>query len=74
MNGLIRAIGLGVLRNVATAGGAWLIANHVIAQAQLNDFLGSVLFLGGVGFTLYDKFAVQKQVAVALATPTPPSA
>ena len=71
MNGIVKDIGLGILRNVATASGGWLVANHYMQSGQVNDFMGSVLFLGGLAFTVVDKFAAQKKVAVALATAVP---
>jgi hypothetical protein len=74
MNGLIKAIGLGVIRNAATAGGGWLVAHGYMAANQTDGFLGSVLFLAGLGFTVYDKIVVKKKIAIAASNPTSPVA
>lgn len=71
MNELIKAIALGVIRNAATSAGAWLVSNGILDNAGAQSFLGSVLFLAGMGFTIWDKFIVHHKIAEALATPAP---
>lgn len=68
MNELIKSIALGVARNGIMAAGGWM-ANHGYANAdQATSFEGSVLFLIGFGFTIYDKFVVDGKIKDA----TPP--
>jgi hypothetical protein len=69
MNALVRAIALGVIRNAATAAGAWLVAHGYMAASQSDGWLGSILFLAGLGFTIYDNFAVKSKIETAHATP-----
>jgi hypothetical protein len=68
MNGLMESIILGVLRSIATAGGAYLVSHGVMTSDQTSGFVGSVLFLGGVGFSVFDKLVVKRKLVVTAAT------
>ena len=71
MNTIIKDIALGVVRNAAAAGGAWLVAHGVTNADGAQGFIGSVCFLAALGFTAYDKLVRQRQIGTALATPVP---
>ena len=71
MNGLLKAILLGFARDGAMAAGTYVTAHGLATAAQAQSLEGSIIFLVGFGFSLYDKFSVQKQVAVAAATVPP---
>jgi len=71
MNGLIKAIALGVVRNTAAAAGAWLVAHDVTNGSGEQSFIGSVCFLASLAFTAFDKLAAHKAIQTALMTPPP---
>lgn len=64
---LLGDIAKGIVRHIATAAGGWLVAQHILActnaaQAagtcsDYNGFVGSVIFLGGVAWSAYEKFS-----------------
>jgi hypothetical protein len=70
MNGLIQSIALGVLRTLAASGAAYLVTHGVMTSNQTDGFVGSVLFLGTLAFSAYDKLAVKAKIAGAAANPT----
>jgi hypothetical protein len=69
MPALFQSIILGLLRNVAALAGGWLVAHGVANAADEQSFIGSVCFLGALGFTAYDKLVVHKKIGDALVTP-----
>lgn len=70
MDGLVKAIALGIIRSAAMAAGAWLAHKGYVNDSLATNIEGSLICLGSAGFTIFDKFKVDKQVKVALATPT----
>jgi hypothetical protein len=64
---LIADIVKGIVRHIATAAGGWLVAQHILNCApraaaagtcsDYNGFIGSVIFLGGVAWSAYEKFS-----------------
>ncbi|MGH6889096.1 MAG: hypothetical protein ACREHF_07870 [Rhizomicrobium sp.] len=47
----------GLVRHAATFGGGWLLAHGLIANDQLNGWIGSICFLGGIAWSAWDKYA-----------------
>ncbi len=78
---LIKDIALGAVRHVATAAGGWLVAQHILnctaataaagTCSDLNGFIGSLCFLGGVAWSAYQKISSKRETAPA--TPAPKS-
>ena len=66
--GLIQSIALGVVRNIAAAGGAYLVAHGATNASGEQGFVGSVCFLAALGFTAYDKLVVKGKINDAAAT------
>ena len=62
MNGLIQAVILGIIRSSAASGGAWLANNGYASGDQVQGFIGSVCFLGSLGFTIFDKVVVDNKI------------
>lgn len=46
----------GAVRHCATFGGGWLVAHGVLQSNQLSSWVGSICFLGGVGWSAWDKY------------------
>lgn len=69
MNGLMRAIVVKVLNGVVMAGGGSLVAHGWASSSDATKFEGSVIFLIGFGFHLYDAWKVKAKVEAAHATP-----
>jgi hypothetical protein len=44
------------IRHFATFGGGWLVAHGILQSDQLNSWLGSICFLGGVAWSAWDKY------------------
>lgn len=63
---LVKDIFLGAVRHFATFGGGYLMAHGIItctqadlsmnACSQLNDWIGSVCFFGGLAWSAYEKY------------------
>lgn len=70
-NGLIKSMVLGIARNGAAAAGAWLVTHGYMAQNQMDGWLGSVMFLAALGFTVYDKVKVKQKLVTAVNLPPP---
>ncbi len=45
-----------LLRHAATVSGGWLLANGIVDQSGEAKFEGAVLVLGGVGWSLMQKY------------------
>ena len=54
---LLGDVAQGVVRHLATASGGWLLAHGLLQASQLNDWLGSVIFIGGVAWSAYEKYS-----------------
>lgn len=65
MSGLIQAMVLGVARNLAAAGGTWLLSHGIVNADGAQSFVGSVCFLAALGFTAYDKLVVHGKIQAA---------
>jgi hypothetical protein len=74
MNGLIKAIALGAVRNGAALAGGWLVSHGVATGADEQSFIGSVCFLAALGFTAWDKLVVKDKIAAARAAAAPAAA
>jgi len=46
----------GAVRHFATFGGGWLIAHGILQDNQLNGWIGSICFLGGLAWSAWDKW------------------
>lgn len=46
----------GFVRHLATFGGGWLIAHGAMTSDQMNGWIGSICFLGGILWSLWDKY------------------
>lgn len=55
---LEKAIGAGALRHVATTAAGALIMNGWLANSDTQQFVGALMFLGGVAWSAYQKTAV----------------
>jgi hypothetical protein len=63
MNGLIQAIALGAIRNGVMALGGWFLQHGYATNSQATSLEGSLIFLAGFAFSVYDKFKVHNQVS-----------
>lgn len=71
MNGLFKAVVLGMVRSAAMAGGAWLASKGFSGDA-VQGVEGSIVFLAGFGFSVYDKFVVDAKITTAATTGVKP--
>lgn len=62
-NGQISANVLGLVRHLATGSGGYLLAHGIITKDQLSGWIGSVYFLGGIGFSILDKYVATGKIA-----------
>jgi hypothetical protein len=46
----------GAVRHFATFAGGWLIAHGILQNNQLNGWIGSICFLGGIAWSAWDKW------------------
>jgi hypothetical protein len=51
-----RDVFAGFIRHFATFGGGWLIAHGLLESNQLNAWIGSICFLGGIAWSAWDKW------------------
>ena len=51
-----RNIFAGLVRHAATFGGGWLIAHGLLTRDQINGWIGSICFLGGIAWSAFDKW------------------
>jgi hypothetical protein len=65
-NAFVRVIVLGIARDGVMAAGGWLTL-HGFSQSNVQGFEGSLVFLVGFAFSVYDKFHVRGLVATAAA-------
>lgn len=56
VSSFVRNLFFGALRHFATAGGGWLIARGIMTNGQLNGWIGSICFLGGIAWSAWDKY------------------
>ena len=56
---------LGILRHVLTAAGGALVTNGILTGGQLQDAVGAVVVLVGIGFSLYNKMNQRHALAAA---------
>jgi len=56
VSSFVKDLFAGAVRHLATFGGGWLIAHGILQGSQLNAFIGSVCFLGGVAWSAWDKW------------------
>lgn len=57
---LFNNIVAGLLRNGATALGGYLVAQGNLDPTQVDSLIGSVMFLGGIAWTIVDKVVIHK--------------
>jgi hypothetical protein len=62
---LIANVGMGAVRHFATALGGYLVAQGLADQSQVQPLIGSLMFLAGLGFSAYDKWAAKKKLGAA---------
>lgn len=55
-SGFVKNFFAGATRHVATFCGGWLIAHGVLQNNQLNGWIGSICFLGGIAWSAWDKW------------------
>ena len=58
MNGLIKAIALGVVRSLAMALGGYLLSKGYLDANTVTGVEGSICCLAAAGFSIWDKFGV----------------
>jgi hypothetical protein len=46
----------GIVRHFATFGGGCLMAHGILTNDQLNGWIGSICFLGGIAWSAWDKW------------------
>ncbi|HWY13710.1 MAG TPA: hypothetical protein VNX86_01055 [Rhizomicrobium sp.] len=51
-----RDIFAGIIRHFATFAGGWLMAHGLLTNDQLNGWIGSICFLGGIAWSAWDKW------------------
>ena len=56
VSSLAKNIFASLVRHFATFGGGWLVAHGLLANDQLNGWIGSVCFLGGILWSFWDKW------------------
>lgn len=56
----------GIIRHFLTTAGGALVASGVINSGQLQDAVGALMVLGGIGWSIYQK----RQAAVKLSVAT----
>jgi hypothetical protein len=56
VSSFVKDLFAGAVRHFATFGGGWLIAHGILQNSQLNGWIGSVCFLGGVAWSAWDKY------------------
>lgn len=72
-NNIINSIGanmtredvLAVIRHLLTSAGGALVANGVLTAAQLQDGVGAVIVLIGIGWSLFNKLHHRRALAAA---------
>jgi hypothetical protein len=57
----------GIIRHVLTALGGSLVAQGIITQGQLTDAVGALCVLGGVAWSLWNKYQHRQQIAAVAA-------
>lgn len=55
MGGVVGDVVLGVIRHVVTSAGGGLVAHGLITGNQLNQGVGAVMVLVGIGFSILQK-------------------
>ncbi len=71
MNGLIKAIALGVVRNLAMALGGYLLSKGWLDANTVTGVEGSICCLAAAGFSVWDKFGVNDKIVAAFNAPAP---
>lgn len=65
MNSLLKAILSGLLRSAVIGFGTWLTTQKLADSTTVAQISGSLLALGGIGFSVLDKFIVDHKVKTA---------
>ena len=73
MSGLVQSIILGMVRSAVMGFGAWLLTKGYLDGSTVTNVEGSLICLASAGFTVFDKFVVNKKIATAASTGTKPS-
>jgi len=71
MNGLIKAIALGVVRSLAMALGGYLLSKGYLDASTVTGVEGSICCLAAAGFSIWDKFGVNDKIVAAFNAPAP---
>lgn len=61
----------GVIRHILTTAGGALVTTGVLSSGQLQDAIGALMVIGGIGWSLYQKSKQRKALAVAQSPITP---
>lgn len=62
---MTREDSLAILRQLLTSGGGALVANGVLTATQLQDGVGAVIVLIGIGWSLLNKLQHRRALAAA---------
>jgi len=56
---------LGILRHILTSAGGCLVADGVVSQSQLNEGVGAIVILIGIGWSIYNKVQHKRALSAA---------
>jgi hypothetical protein len=55
-SGFVKDLFQGFVRHLATASGGFLAAHGLLTGSQLSGWTGSICFLGGIAWSVWDKY------------------
>ena len=53
----------GIIRHILTSAGGALVTSGVLTNGQVQDGIGAIMILGGIGWSLWQKAAARKALA-----------